>query len=176
MTKKIKSTEADVHGDFVLPFNVVTKVEVSRLVTEVERVDNAMTAATVRKKAGSQGPSLPVLSEQLNDFLSQNDVSLNDSKQRSELIRKLRHLKDTVPVLHMTFSVTADRESLEKLAQWVRKTIHPQAVIDVGLQPGLVAGVYLRTPNHVHDFSLRKMLDGSRAILTKELEGLRGTK
>jgi len=176
MTKKVKSTEAVTHESFVLPFNVVTKVEVSRLVTEVERVDNAMTAEAVRKKAGSHEASLPVLSQQLNDFLSQNSLVLEDSRQRSALIKQLRQLKDTVPVLHMTFSVTADRQSLEKLAQWVRKSVHPQAVIDVGLQPGLVAGVYLRTPNHVHDLSLRKMLDGSRQILTKELEALRGTK
>lgn len=176
MRKKVTTTEATTHEGFVLPFNVVTKVEVSRLVTEVERVDNAMTAAAVRKKTGSHESSLPVLSEQLNDFLSQNALSLDDGKQRSALIKQLRKLKETVPILHMTFSVTADRESLEKLAQWVRKTIHPQAVIDVGLQPGLVAGVYLRTPNHVHDLSLRKMLDGSRQLLTKELEGLRGTK
>jgi F0F1-type ATP synthase delta subunit len=74
----------------------------------------------------------------------------------------------------MTFAVTADPESLQQLAQWARTTIDPHAVIAVGLQPGLVAGVYLRTPNHVHDFSLRAMLKSSRGKLVEELGALRG--
>lgn len=174
-----KTTEAPAkktYVDFVLPSNVVTKIEISRLVKEVERVDNEMTAATVRKKTGSNIAAHPVLSGQLAEFLAENELSLEDSHERSALIKQLRQLKDKVPIIHMTFSVTADRQSLEKLAHWLRTSVHPQAVIDVGLQPALVAGVYLRTPNHVHDLSLRKMLDGSRGILTKELESLRGAK
>jgi hypothetical protein len=60
------------------------------------------------------------------------------------------------------------------LAQWLRTSIHPQAVIAVGLQPALVAGVYLRTPNHVKDLSLRAKLESSRGLLLKEVEKLRG--
>lgn len=171
----IKEKKAS-YTDYVLPSNVVTRVEVSRLVTEVERVDNEMTAVTVRNKTGSHESAQPVLSAQLTEFLSENKLSLEDSRERSTLIKQLRQLKAKVPIIHMTFSVTADRQSLEKLALWTRQSVHPQAVIDVGLQPALVAGVYLRTPNHVHDLSLRAKLDGSRDILTKELESLRGAK
>jgi F0F1-type ATP synthase delta subunit len=53
--------------------------------------------------------------------------------------------------------------------------VHKQAVIEVGLQPALIAGVYIRTPNHVQDLSLRAMLKGGRDILIKELEALRGS-
>jgi F0F1-type ATP synthase delta subunit len=74
----------------------------------------------------------------------------------------------------MTFAVTADPESLQQLALWLRTTINPQAVIAVGLQPSLVAGVYLRTPNHVHDLSLRAMLKNGRGLLVEELGALRG--
>jgi len=164
------------YADFVLPPNVVTKIEISRLVNEVELVDNEMTASAVRAKTGAQETSPPVVSEQLTEFLGQNKLSLEDGGERTTLIKLLRQLKDKAPMIHMTFSVTADRQSLEELALWLRTSIHPQAVIDVGLQPALVAGVYLRTPNHVHDLSLRAKLDGSRAILTKELESLRGAK
>jgi hypothetical protein len=146
------------------------------MVTEVERVDNELTAADVRNKTGAQETAQPILSEQLTEFLNKNELSLEDSHQRSNLIKELRQLKDKVPIIHMTFSVSADRHSLEELAQWLRESVHPQAVIDVGLQPALVAGVYLRTPNHVHDFSLRAKLDENRGILTQELESLRGAK
>jgi len=169
-------TEVKTHENFILPANVVTKVDVSRLVSEVERVDNTMTASGVRAKIGSEELPVPVMSDQLTDFLSANSLDLQTSKNRSDLVKQLRILKDKVPVLHMTFSVTADAESLQKLVAWVRESVHPQAIIAVGLQPALVAGVYLRTPNHVHDLSLRHMLDGRHGLLVEELESLRGSK
>ncbi len=117
-----------------------------------------------------------MLSQSLTDFLNQNKPQLSNSRDRSELIKQMRLLKDAAPVIHMTFAVTADRDSLQKLSAWLRTSIHPQAIIEVGLQPALVAGVYLRTPNRVHDLSMRAMLDGQHDALVAELESLRGNK
>lgn len=172
----MSETVVKTQENFILPSNVVTKVDISRLVAEVERVDNEMTAAAVRTKTGGEEQTLPVLTEQLGEFLSQNELTLAAGSERTFLIKQLRLLKDKAPILHMTFAVPADNESLQKLTEWVRATIHPQAVIAVGLQPSLVAGVYLRTPNHVHDLSMRGALEGGHGILVKELELLRGSK
>jgi len=160
------------HSEFVLPSSVVSKVDLARLLNELEWVDNELTAATIRAKSGVQ-VHMPTLSQGLNDFLIQNKLGLTESRARSAIIAQLRVLKNKAPVVHMTFAVSADRESLQKLAEWLRKEVHPQALIMVGLQPSLVAGVYLRTPNHVHDYSLRALLHGQHDLLTKELETLR---
>lgn len=163
------------YTSFILPPSVVSKIDVSRLVRECEQIDNELTSAGVRAKVGTAQQSAPVVSEQLTEFLQLNKLAFDaDGRKRSELIKQLQLLKDKVPVIHMTFAVTADRESLQQLAQWLRSSVHPQAVISVGLQPALVAGVYLRTPNHVHDMSLRAKLQGSHDILVKELEAVRG--
>jgi hypothetical protein len=172
----VQETKAKTYTDFVLPPAIVTRPDVSRLVSEVESVDNELTASAVRTKAGVQEAPVPVLSGELTDFLNDNQLKLENGQERAELVKQLRILKDKVPIIHMTFAVRADRESLQKLAQWLRTSVHPQAVISVGLQPALVAGVYLRTPNHVHDLSLRAMLAGSHDILIKELEAVRGSK
>lgn len=170
MTEKPAKT----YTDFVLPPSLVTKVDVSRLVHEIEWVDNEMTGAVVREKTGAPAQSAPVTSGPLQDFLNQNELSLDNSVERTEIIKQMRILKDKVPTVHMTFAVTADRESLEQLAAWLRESIHPQAIISVGLQPALVAGVYLRTPNRVMDLSVRAMLEDSHEKLTKQLGALRG--
>lgn len=170
----MSDTAVKTHLDFELPPNVVSRIDVSRLVSEVERVDNELTAAAVRNKIAESEQPTPVLSEPLTNFLHQNKLELQESRERSRIVQELRLLKDKVPVIHMTFAVAADPESLAQIAEWLRKTIHPQAVIDVGLQPGLVAGVYLRTPNHVHDLSLKSKLASSRDVLVKEMESLRG--
>lgn len=160
--------------DFVLPTSVITKIDVSRLVTELERVDNDLTTAEVRAQSGEAAVTQPMLTQQMTDFLAQNELKIGDGQGRSGLIKELRALKDTAPIIHMTFAVNADPESLEKLVQWLRTSIDPRAVIEVGLQPGLVAGVYVRTPNHVHDLSLRQMLQAGRSKLVEELGALRG--
>lgn len=168
--------KAKTYLDFVLPTNVVTKVDVSRLVSEAEWVDNEMTTAAVRSKAGAKRQAEPVMSDQLIEFIDQNHLELDSSRERTDLVKQLRLLKNKVPVVHMTFASTADRESLERLAEWLRKSVHPQAIISVGLQPALVGGAYIRTPNHVHDFSIRGMLEGHHDLLAQELGALRGSK
>ena len=169
-----EETKTKTYADFVLPASVVSKVDLSRLIREIEWVDGELTSASVRTKTGAEAPAAPNTSSTLQEFLAQNNLDLDNSLARTDLIKQLRLLKDKVPVLHMTFAVPADSESLQQLSAYVRESIHPQAVISVGLQPGLVAGVYLRTPNHVHDFSVRAKLHSSRGLLIKELEALNG--
>lgn len=170
MTESITKT----YADFILPPSLVTRVDISRLVHEVEWVDNEMTAAAVRAKTGGAQQAAPIMSGTLEDFLAQNQLSLQNSLERTEIIKQLRLLKDKVPIIHMTFAVTADRESLEYLVAWLRGSVHQQAVIAVGLQPALVAGVYLRTPNRVMDLSLRAMLKGGHDKLSAQLGAFRG--
>lgn len=166
---------AKTHDQFVLPPSVVSRLDVSRLLSELERVDNELTSEQIRHKddEGYQ-VTTPTLSSQLTDFLAANELGLDNDHQRSEIISQVRQLKDTVPVVHMTFATQADHESLSTLVSWFREAAHPQTVVAVGLQPGLVAGVYVRTPNKVHDFSMRARLKGSRGVLVGRLEGFRG--
>lgn len=158
------------YADFTIPPSVVSRIDLSRLVSEVERVDGELTAEAVRAGEKTVTSSGVGVSSALTDFLSQNNLSLNDSTARSSLIKQLRLLKNKAPVIHMTFASTADQESLQELVAWVRSEVHQQAVISVGLQPDLVAGVYVRTPNHVHDLTLKAKLEGQRELLLKELE------
>jgi hypothetical protein len=162
------------HDAYVLPPSVVTRGDVARLVRDAERVDNELTTATVRAKAGVAEHAEPQLSDSLADFLERNGLSLDNTNERSKMIKELQRLKDEAPIIHMTFATEADPESLAELVNWLRESVHPQAVIAVGLQPALVAGVYLRTTNHIHDLSLRAKLASSRDILVKELEASRG--
>lgn len=164
------------YADFTLPAAVVSKVDLSHLVEELERLDNDLTSADVRTKSGAAPAAQPVISQQLTTFIADNQLLVTESRARMELITQMRILKDKAPIIHMTFAVEADAASLQQIALWLRQEIDPHAVVAVGLQPGLVAGVYLRTPNHVHDLSLRGKLAEQRAVLSQELGALRGNR
>ncbi len=170
----MSKAEVKSYAEFVLPIAVVSKADISRLVREFEAVDNALTTASVRKKAGAQPVATPAMSPQLAAFLEENSLDLENSNARSNYVKQLRLLKEKVNVMNMTFAVVADPESLQKLTAWVRESVHPQTVIEPHLQPALVAGVYLRTPNHVFDLSVRNALKSKRGELEKELGALRG--
>jgi len=170
----MSEVEVKDYSEFKLPASVVSKADISRLVREFEAVDNAMTAKTVRQKVGAEGADAPAMSPQMQSFLDENPVELENTTARSNYVKQLRLLKEKVRVMNMTFAVVADPESLAQLAAWVREAVHPQTVIEAHLQPALVAGVYLRTPNHVFDLSVRNALKAKRADLEKELGAARG--
>jgi hypothetical protein len=161
------------YKSFSLPAGVVSRRDLARLVTEAEHIDDEMTSADVRSRKTNHAAETPAFSGQFTDFLTDNKLDFSESKVRTDIIKELRQLKTKAPVVHTTFAVPADIESLQTLASWFRKSVHPQVLLEIGLQPALVAGVYVRTPNHVHDMSLRSALAGKREVLVKDLEELR---
>ncbi|TAH34813.1 hypothetical protein EYC59_02750 [Candidatus Saccharibacteria bacterium] len=157
---------------FALPPALVSRADLARLVREVEQLDNDFEVQKVRDHKDEAHYTMPATSRSLQDFLKLNEINVSDAKTRTALKEQLRKLKDKAPVVHATFAVDADPEFLQQLVAWFRGQIHPQTLISVGLQPGLIGGMHLRTPNHVHDFSLRALLASKRGILLKELQGL----
>lgn len=156
----------------VLPSSIISTFDVARVLSELEHLDDMLTTNRVRRHIGSRSITMPPLSEQLSDVLEQNELTLSKSASRSALLRQFRTLKNQAPIIHMTFAVEADRESLGQIVQWLRQEVHPQVVIAVGLQPALVAGVYVRTTNRILDLSLRGALRNGRAILAREIGAL----
>jgi inhibitor of KinA sporulation pathway (predicted exonuclease) len=157
---------------YVLPAALTGRADLARLVREIESVDGELEAQKVRAKGQKVAYRLPNMSRALSDFLDQNKLDVTDDQGRMELVEQLRKLKDHAPVVHMTFACDADPDSLQQLVTYMRRELHPCTLVSVGLQPRLVAGAYMRTPNHVHDFSVRKQLASKRDVITNDLEGL----
>lgn len=156
---------------YIFPAALIGRSDLARLVREVETIDNDLEAQKVRNPDSKNGYSLPTMSRGMTDFLEQNKIDVSNDRARMEFKEHLRALKDKAPVIHMTFAVEADPDFLQKLTAWIRQEVHPQALLSVGLQPSLVGGVYMRTPNHIHDFSLKALLKGKRDVMINELEG-----
>jgi hypothetical protein len=152
-----------------LPATLIGRVDLARLVREVESVDNDFEVQKVRDHKTEGSYSIPTMSRSLSDFLQLNKIDIADSQARMALKDQLRLMKDKSPTIRMVFAAEPEPEFMQQLVAWIRQEIHPGALLTVGLQPGLIGGVYMRTPNHVHDFSVRTMLAGKRDILINEL-------
>lgn len=157
---------------FILPPALIGRADLARLVREVEALDNDLEAQKVRAHSSGSGYHMPTMSRSLSDFLDMNKLDLSDDQARMQAKERLREFKDKAPVVHLTFATDADPEVLQQLVTYFRTEIHPQTLLSIGLQPNLVGGVYVRTPNHVHDFSVRALLKNKRDIMVHEIEGL----
>lgn len=158
----------------ILPPSVASRIDMARLVEEIERIDSDLITRQVHEKVGVSGDEELRLSAQASDFLAANQIDIYDSHARTNLIQELKRTKNSAPTVHVTFATEADQDSLAKLIDWIRRSIHPQSLLVVGLQPSLVGGVYVRTANQVFDLSVRSQLSGGRDIIVKELEALSG--
>ena len=115
---------SDPSTSFVLPPAVVSRADLTRLVRELELVDNDLEQQKARRQGASGNYRLPNMSQALSDFLSTNTLDVADDHVRMDLKAQLRKLKDHAPVMHMTFSTEVDPESLQFITAWVRSEEH----------------------------------------------------
>ena len=161
-------------SDLALPSSLATRSDLQRVIAEIERIDNSLNSAQIHEQIGHPADDSLTTSRQLADFLQINDIDIKNGEDRSRLLHDARHLKIAAPVVHVTFATSADNDELTKIIDWVRQSVHPMAVLAVGLQPSLIGGVYIRTTNKVFDFSARSQLANGRHIIKRELEALSG--
>jgi hypothetical protein len=59
---------------------------------------------------------------------------------------------------------------MEKLITYLRKEIHPQALLTIGLRPTLGAGCFLRVNSQQFDFSLKEDFASKKALLLEKIK------
>lgn len=150
MSRAIKLQDS---ASFSLPAGVVGRPDISRIIREIEKVDYAFESQTVRTPG--QPVTIPAMSRGLVEVAGTNGIIIENLDSRKRLLSELRSIKEHAPVLQITFASDPEPEILMQLVSWIRQNLHPTALISVGLQPAIVGGCIVRTPDHIYDFSLR---------------------
>jgi F0F1-type ATP synthase delta subunit len=148
---------------------VVSPSDVAKLRRELIALNDFFVNAQARQTGITM--QLPKLTRILNELAHDNGVNLLEESQRTRLAEVLENVHNQAPTLHISFASEPSPKALEKLVIWVRENIHPIALIQVGLQPSIAAGCYVRTPNKSFDMSLRATLKKSEPILVKLIHG-----
>ncbi len=153
---------------FRLPLGVTSTIDVARAMRELNALNDFMTAAKVRTPGTPL--QLPKLTRQLDELARLNDYNLTDENHRKELTARLNTVMGKSPVLHISFASEPSVKALERILSWLRENIHAQALLTVGLQPGIAAGCVLRTPNLLFDMSLRSYLKQQEPYVVQLIE------
>lgn len=153
--------------ELTLPVLVFGAAELKRLLREIDSLENYLQQNKIRS-AGKQ-PDLPRLSRMLDTLATQNQMNLLHDSDRKELRQFLVDTDKNAPVLHFSFASDPSSAFMAKLLTWLRRNIHPQALVTLGLQPSIAAGCIIRTPNKSFDFSLRNQLGENYKYLTEAI-------
>lgn len=136
-----------------LPLSVVSSVDVGRLLREVEAIDDFLKQSAIREPGTPV--KMPRTSRLFDEIVEVNQLNVLHEDDRNRLKDFLSEVKKHAPQLHMSFSADPAPLFTQKLIQWMRGNLHPQVLLQVGLQPNIGAGCVVRTTNKYFDFSLR---------------------
>jgi F0F1-type ATP synthase delta subunit len=113
----------------------------------------------------------PRLSRLIEQIAKDNNFNLLEEKDRKQLAEELDKVIGQAPLLHISFAAEPSPKALEKILLWFRANIHPQALLQVGLQPTIAAGCVVRTSNKVFDMSMRSHLEQQQQFLVQLING-----
>jgi F0F1-type ATP synthase delta subunit len=148
---------------------VISPSDVARLRRELIGLDDFFVNAQARQTGTAM--QLPKLTRLLSQLAKDNGINLIDGVSRKKLELGLEQVYEQAPTLHISFASEPSPKALEKLIVWIRGNIHPMALVQIGLQPSVAVGCFLRTPNKTFDMSLRASLKQSQPMLQKLIAG-----
>jgi hypothetical protein len=153
----------------VLPLLIVSMVDLARVTRELDALDDFLHQSSIRTP-GSPTTQLPRSSRLLEELAVANRVSLLEEGHRAWLKTAAEDLKEHNTQIHISFAAEPSAAFTRQVLVWLRQNIHPQLLLDIGLQPAIAAGCVVRTTNRVFDMSLRQFFQDNRALLLKKLE------
>lgn len=148
---------------------VTGPIELGRLIREVAEIEESLLQLGLRE--GGEKVKLPQTTRLMDQLVEHNKLNLLHEDDRKRLREFLDQVRVSAPVLHMSFSADPSINFLEELMTWLRREIHPEVLLTVGLQPNLGAGCILRTTNKQFDFSLRQDFIKKRDLLFAGIVG-----
>ena len=155
------------HKTLVLPVQVVTPTDLGRLIREFESIDSELTQTDLRGQ--SESAKMPKTSKLMDQMLEQNKLDVLHADQRKLLGDFLKAVKAKAPILHMSFSQDPSVAFMDKLVTWLRREIHVQTLVTIGLQPNIGAGCIVRSTNKQFDLSLRQHFEKQKGLLADQL-------
>lgn len=148
------------------PLSVITRLDTSRAMRELEDFESAMSEAHVK------GHHVPALTPLLKDIAEENHVDIHKKDTRILVRHMLEEMRTSAPVVHISFSVEPDDKVVKHIAKWFREETLPNVVVQFGIQPSIGVGCVVRTTNKFFDFSLRKHLNEKSNLFREKIEGV----
>lgn len=158
-----------VEKKFILIPEVVSSMDIGRLVHETEKLDEFLYQTHLRSPGSSM--AMPKTTSTLEKLAEANGMSLTDATHRKHLIGNLLALRTNGKKVHISFAVEPPSSVVQKILAWMRQNIDGNLIMEIGVQPTVSVGCIVRTTNKVFDMSLRNRFRDSKELLGRLVEG-----
>ncbi len=152
----------------ILTTAVVGQADVNRLLRELNSLDDFFIGAQARQAGTPIAP--PKTTVQLDELAKLNKLNLLEAVDRAKLTKQLKELNARAPKIQVSFAVEPPPRVVEIILGWMRDNLHPNILLQVGLQPNIGAGIMVRTANREFDLSMRQHLLDSHPYLAELIE------
>jgi hypothetical protein len=160
----------DTQQTLKLPERLISSIDLSRTLRELQGLDEALRQAELRKPG--EPSKLIRSSVALEEMARINGVALTDKAHREQMIEVLHGFLEHAPRIHMSVAVEPSAKFTQRMIIWLRANIHPLILMEVGLQPTLAAGCMIRTNNKIFDMSLRHKFTENRQLLADSIAAI----
>jgi F0F1-type ATP synthase delta subunit len=139
---------------------------------ELESLEEYM-AQAAKREPGKQ-VALPRVSRLLDALATDNRLNLLQPDHRKHMRAYLLNTERHAPTIHISFATDPSSAFTAKIVTWLRASIAPNVLLEVGLQPTIAAGCVVRTTNKIFDLSLRQHFADAGNVLLESLEHMGG--
>lgn len=161
--------KTDVAKELQLPLQIIGKMDVARIIRELEGLEDWLTQSAIRKS--EEGAVLPRTSRLLEEFAAFNHLNFLKTEDRQSAQKFLKGILESAPVIHISFASDPSAAFTNKIIAWLRNNIDPQILLNVGLEPSIAAGCVIRSGNRQFDGSLRQSFAAQRQLLSYLITG-----
>lgn len=159
-------------AQLILPISLTGKKELIKVQREFELLSEQLIESKVAAREVGQKRQVTAISDVANELMVLNKITLSQQTLPA-LNKELQKIRDTAPLLRVSFAVEPDRESISKIVSWFRKEVNPNLLLQVGIQPSIAGGCIVQTPGNRYDFSLRRHIlestDKFKAVLARDV-------
>jgi F0F1-type ATP synthase delta subunit len=93
------------------------------------------------------------------DLLRENEISIDSNTALQEFISKICEKATSLPAVSLTIAFEPDEPTLKELSSWFVLNTNHQVLLDVTVDPTLIAGASLTTNGQFRDFSAKSRFD-----------------
>jgi len=154
--------------EYKLSDSIGTRTQLVNVFENLESVLEKNVQNSIRAEEGVDFEDLPEVSSALAQLIKDNDIKVTTTSLK-ELKTWLAELKQSAPVLRLTFTSDPENAIITRIVKWFREQSGKEVLVRIGVQPTIAAGCIVHTPSHQYDFSLRNYLLQNTALFSEIL-------
>ncbi len=152
-----------------LPTSVVGPQDLLHLEREADRLVEELLQARVAKEQAGAERSISRPGVRLSDLFKVNGLEF-DEQTLPQVSRQLHQLRTQAPRVRLSLAGEPGDDSMSKVVEWFRKEVHPQVLVQLGVQPAIAAGCVLHTSKRRYDWAIRTKLNRSTTAFAKVMK------